>query len=141
MNKEWYGWSGSILEVDLSDRTVQKRPFSECMAHQYLGQAGVNARMLYERTSAATEPYSPSAPLIFGVGPLAGTLAPCSGRFSVTFKSPLTGIFGDSNCGGHWGPELKMAGYDHIVSGSVCRDHLQPGSRCSPMRSESRHGL
>lgn len=56
MNKKWYGWSGSILEVDLTDRTVQKRPFSERMAHQYLGQAGINARMLYERTSAATDP-------------------------------------------------------------------------------------
>jgi aldehyde:ferredoxin oxidoreductase len=75
VNKKWYGWSGSILEVDLTDRTVQKRPFSERMAHQYLGQAGINARMLYERTSAATDPYSPAAPLIFGVGPLAGTMA------------------------------------------------------------------
>ena len=49
------------------------------------------------------------------VGPLGGTLTPCSGRLPVTFKSPLTGIFGDSNCGGHWASELKMAGYDHIV--------------------------
>lgn len=115
MNKKWYGWSGNILEVNLTDRIVEKRLFTEHMAHQYLGQAGINARMLYDRTSAATEPYSPAAPLIFGVGPLAGTLAPCSGRFTVTFKSPLTGIFGDSNCGGHWGPEIKMAGYDHII--------------------------
>jgi aldehyde:ferredoxin oxidoreductase len=71
--------------------------------------------------SSATDPYSPEAPLIFGVGPLGGTLAPCSGRFSVTFKSPLTGIFGDANCGGHWGPELKMAGYDHIVIAGKAR--------------------
>jgi aldehyde:ferredoxin oxidoreductase len=115
MNKKWYGWSGRILQVDLTTRTVETKELSEAITHQYLGQAGINARLLYDDTSAATDPFSPAAPLIFGVGPLAGTLAPCSGRFSVTFKSPLTGIFGDSNCGGHWGPELKMAGYDHIV--------------------------
>lgn len=112
---KWYGWTGTILEVDLTHRTVRKRDLSEAAAHLYLGQAGLNARMLYDLTCAALSPYSPEAPLIFGVGPLAATLAPCSGRFSVTFKSPLTGIFGDSNCGGHWGPELKMAGYDHII--------------------------
>ena len=115
MTEKWFGWSGRILEVDLTRRLIKTQALTEGMAHQYLGQAGINARLLYDQTSAAADPFSPAAPLIFGVGPLAGTLAPCSGRFSVTFKSPLTGIFGDSNCGGHWGPELKMAGYDHIV--------------------------
>ncbi|RJQ57672.1 MAG: aldehyde ferredoxin oxidoreductase [Desulfobacteraceae bacterium] len=115
MNKKWYGWAGKILEVDLTDRKIEKKDLSEHLAHRYLGQAGINARLLYERTSAATHPYDPAAPLFFGVGPLGGTLAPCSGRFTVTFKSPLTGVFGDSNCGGHFGPELKMAGYDHVI--------------------------
>ena len=114
-NKKWYGWTGTILEVDLTHKSVRKVGLSEQLAYSYLGQAGINARMLYDRVSSDTDPLSPEAPLIFGVGPLGGTLAPCSGRFSVTFKSPLTGIFGDSNCGGHWAPELKMAGYDHIV--------------------------
>jgi aldehyde:ferredoxin oxidoreductase len=114
MSKKWYGWTGTILEVDLTNQTVRKRNLSDHLAYPSR-QAGINARILYDRVSSATDPYSPEAPLIFGVGPLGGTLAPCSGRFSVTFKSPLTGIFGDANCGGHWGPELKMAGYDHIV--------------------------
>ena len=102
MNKKWYGWTGNILEVDLTSQTVQIKELSEFLAYNYLGQAGINARLLYDRVSSAFDPYSPDAPLIFGVGPLAGTLAPCSSRFTVTFKSPLTGIFGDSNCGGHW---------------------------------------
>ena len=114
-NRRWYGWAGRILEIDLTRRSLKKIEMPEELAHNYLGQAGVNARILYDRVSADTDPLSPEAPLIFGVGPLGGTLAPCSGRLSVTFKSPLTGIFGDSNCGGHWASELKMAGYDHIV--------------------------
>jgi aldehyde:ferredoxin oxidoreductase len=115
MSSKWYGWTGTIIEVDLSRQIVHKRELSDYLAYGYLGQAGINARILYDLISPGVDPFSPEAPLIFGVGPLAGTLAPCSGRFSVTFKSPLTGIFGDSNCGGHWGAELKMAGYDHIV--------------------------
>ncbi|MCJ7626534.1 MAG: hypothetical protein MUO76_23835, partial [Anaerolineaceae bacterium] len=36
-------------------------------------------------------------------------------RFTITSKSPLTGIFGDSNGGGFFPVRLKHAGYDHIV--------------------------
>ena len=114
-SKKWYGWSGTILEVDLTGESVRKAELSEEAAYNYLGQAGINARILHDRIRPDMDPLAPEAPLIFGVGPLGGTLAPCSGRLSVTFKSPLTGIFGDSNCGGHWASELKMAGYDHIV--------------------------
>ncbi|MCL6611738.1 MAG: aldehyde ferredoxin oxidoreductase family protein [Peptococcaceae bacterium] len=115
MSKRWFGWAGKILEVDLSSKTIIKRDLPENLAYGFLGQAGINARILYDLAGRGMNPLDPAAPLIFGVGPLGGTMAPCSGRFTVTFKSPLTGIFGDSNCGGHWGPELKMAGYDHIV--------------------------
>jgi aldehyde:ferredoxin oxidoreductase len=115
MSKHWYGWAGKILRVDLNNKSCQIEALSPELAYGYLGQAGINARLLYDLAPRGMDPFDPAAPLIFGVGPLGGTLAPCSGRFTVTAKSPLTGIFGDSNCGGHWGPELKMAGYDHIV--------------------------
>lgn len=36
-------------------------------------------------------------------------------RFNASAKSPLTGILGDSNAGGHWGTELKYAGYDQLI--------------------------
>ena len=113
--RKWCGWTGTILEVDLTCGSVLARELPEELAFNYLGQAGINSRILYDRVSSSTDPLSPEALLIFGVGPLGGTLAPCSGRLSVTFKSPLTNIFGDSNCGGHFASELKMAGYDHIV--------------------------
>lgn len=115
MNKRWHGWAGKILKVDLTGGMVVTEALPEKLAYGYLGQSGINARLLYDLASPGMDPYAPEAPLIFGIGPLGGTPAPCSGRFTVTAKSPLTGIFGDSNCGGHWGPELKMAGYDHIV--------------------------
>ncbi|MFN2244385.1 MAG: aldehyde ferredoxin oxidoreductase family protein, partial [Anaerolineae bacterium] len=48
-------------------------------------------------------------------GPLVGTRAPSCGRYEVCAISPLTGIWGESNSGGFWGPELRFAGYDGIV--------------------------
>lgn len=115
MNKVWFGWAGRILYVNLDTQEIRAEPLTEELAYGYLGQSGINAKLLYDLTGPETDPLGPDNPLIIGVGPLAGTMAPSSGRFTVTAKSPLTGVFGDSNCGGHWGPELKFAGYDHMV--------------------------
>ncbi len=53
--------------------------------------------------------------LIFAVGPLTGTLAPTSARFSVGAKAPLTDLIGGGNAGGFWGPNLKWAGFDGLI--------------------------
>jgi aldehyde:ferredoxin oxidoreductase len=42
-------------------------------------------------------------------------MSPSSGRFTVAARSPLTGILGDANSGGHFGPELKYAGFDALM--------------------------
>ncbi|MDW7674238.1 MAG: aldehyde ferredoxin oxidoreductase family protein [Bacillota bacterium] len=115
MSKIWYGWAGKILWVNLDRGEIKTQELPQELTREYLGQSGINAKLLYDLTTGDTDPLSPENPLIFGVGPLAGSLAPCSGRYTVTALSPLTGIFGESNSGGHFGPELKNAGYDHIV--------------------------
>ncbi|MFO8031404.1 MAG: aldehyde ferredoxin oxidoreductase N-terminal domain-containing protein [Desulfohalobiaceae bacterium] len=115
MNNKWYGWCGKVLYVDLDREEVQSRELSRRLVYDYLGQSGSGAKLLVDLNKPGMHPLEPAAPLIFGVGPLGGTPAPCSGRFTLSFKSPLTGIFADSNCGGHFGPELKMAGYDHLI--------------------------
>jgi aldehyde:ferredoxin oxidoreductase len=53
--------------------------------------------------------------LLIGVGPLTGTLLSTSAYMTISGKSPLTGILGDSAAGGHFGPEIKAAGYDQII--------------------------
>jgi aldehyde:ferredoxin oxidoreductase len=121
MNKH-YGWAGTILKIDLTEGRIQRETLSKDLAYSYLGQRGINGKLLYDTIPPGTDAFHPNNPVIFGVGPLGGTLAPCSGRFTVTSKSPLTGIFGDANSGGHWGPELKQAGYDHIfITGQSSR--------------------
>ena len=109
------GWMGTILRVDLTEKKIKKEPLDENLTLKFLGGRGLNGITLYKELKPGIDPLSPENKLIFGVGPCNGTLSLGSGRFNVTSKSPLTGGFGDANCGGFWGPELKYAGYDQII--------------------------
>jgi len=111
----WYGYAGTILNVDLTTRAVRKEALDQEMARQYIGGAGLAARLLYERSDPRGDPYAPSAPLIFATGPVVGTLIPLSGRHAVCAKSPQTGTIGWSLSGGWWGAQLKFAGVDVLV--------------------------
>jgi aldehyde:ferredoxin oxidoreductase len=103
------------LRVDLTRGEVEVETLDPGLLERGLGGRGLNAVRLLEDTQAGLDPLSPEAPLYFGVGPLTGTSLPASARFTVTAKSPLTGILGASNAGGHWASELKFAGFDQIV--------------------------
>ncbi len=110
------GWQGKILKVDLTKGNVWEEELEETLMVDYVGGAGLNAKLLYDavKDNPHLDPLSPENPLIFGFGPLVGTLFPCCSRFTVTAKSPLTGIFGDSNGGSFFPARVKQAGYDHI---------------------------
>ena len=129
-----FGWRGKILRVDLSQAKIWDEELSRAYMDGYIGGAGINARLLYDlmRTNPQADALSPENPLIFGCGPLVGTTFPCASRFTVTGKSPLTGIFGDTNAGGWFPVRLKQAGYDHIViQGKAARPAallIEPGA-------------
>jgi len=110
-----YGWAGRIISIDLTRKKVVKDPLPKELAVKYLGSRGINARFLWEKTSPGIDPLGPDNLLMFGAGPLSGTFAPCSGRVTVTCKSPATSLYLKTSMGGHWGPELKLAGYDNII--------------------------
>ena len=110
-----FGWAGSVLEVDLTAGSARQQALSKAFAREYLGGSGFNSARLFELLQPGVEPLSRENVLMFGVGTLTGTLAPGSARLTVTAKSPLTDIFGDSNMGGHWSTELKFAGYDQLL--------------------------
>lgn len=115
---ELYGWTGKVLYVDLSQGEIKVESLPTKYYENYLGGAGLNARLLYDHYSkvgADLDPLAPRSVVIFGSGSMNGTLLPSSGRLEVTAKSPVTGIFGDSNCGGDFAPEMKYAGFDHII--------------------------
>jgi aldehyde:ferredoxin oxidoreductase len=72
-------------------------------------------KRLYDEVTPNVDPLSPDNTLLFATGPLVGTTFPTASRLNVSAKSPLTGILGDSNVGGHFASEMKYAGYDQII--------------------------
>lgn len=112
---EVYGWTGKRLRVDLKNKKITIEPLVTRFRKKWLGGRGFNMKVLWNEIKSGIDPLGEDNVLCFGVGPLAGTLASTSGRFNVSAKSPLTGLIGDSNCGGHFGAALKGAGYDQII--------------------------
>ncbi len=106
---------GTLLYVDLNSGATESRPLTEHMRVHYVGGRGINVRILFDEVGPEVDALSPDNRLIFGTGLLTATTAPCAARFNVTAKSPLTGIVGDANAGGYFGPALKKAGIDHLI--------------------------
>jgi aldehyde:ferredoxin oxidoreductase len=117
-----YGYLGKILHVDLSRERIWDEPLNEVYARNYVGGSGLAARYLYDMIDSGTDPLGPDNPLFFVTGPLVGTSMSSAGRYSVCARSPLTGIWGEANSGGFFGPELRYAGYDGVmISGKAAR--------------------
>ena len=104
-----------ILKIDLSSGETEQLVVPPAWEQDFLGGASLAARLLYPRLTPELEPLSPQAPLLFLNGPLSGTSGPAVGRFVVCGRSPATRLWAESNCGGFWGPELKMAGFEGVV--------------------------
>jgi aldehyde:ferredoxin oxidoreductase len=107
--------AGKILHVDLSTEKIWTEPIPEEWIRKFIGSRGINAKILWEANKPGIDPLGPENTLIFGTGTLSGTFAPTSGRTTVTCKSPTTQLYLKTNVGGHWGTELKFAGYDYLV--------------------------
>ncbi len=109
------GWKGQLLRVNLTTRTFSTEEIPQEWLEQYIGGRGLAARYLLEEMDPTVDPFSPENKLIFATGPLTGTPAPCGARYMVVTKGALTNAITTSNSGGHWGPELKFAGYDLLI--------------------------
>ncbi|HVO23842.1 MAG TPA: aldehyde ferredoxin oxidoreductase family protein [Candidatus Margulisiibacteriota bacterium] len=109
------GWTGTVLRVNLTRGTIKKEPLREDWARDYVGGRGLGTRYAWEEIDPTVDPFSPKNKLLFVTGPLTGTNASCGARYMVVTKGALTGAITTSNSGGHWGPELKFAGYDMLI--------------------------
>ncbi|MFC1983156.1 aldehyde ferredoxin oxidoreductase N-terminal domain-containing protein [Chloroflexota bacterium] len=104
-----------ILLVDLTQGLVESQDLDEGTARKFIGGTGLAAKVIWNETSATTDPLSPENPLIFMTGPLTGIAAPMSSRITVAALSPQTGIWGESHAGGSWPDELRRSGFDGII--------------------------
>jgi aldehyde:ferredoxin oxidoreductase len=113
--EKYYGYAGTILRVDLTRGEITKEPFPREWMKKYIGGETVGAKIFYDEVPPEVPALSPENKVILSMGPLVGTLAPSSGRTTLTTKSPVTDMYSDSNVGGQWGAEMKQAGYDHLI--------------------------
>ncbi|MQL50743.1 aldehyde ferredoxin oxidoreductase [Desulfofundulus thermobenzoicus] len=110
-----YGYSGKILEIDLTTGRTKEWPVERQWAGEYLSGLGFNARFLFQEIGPGADPLGPENVLTFGVGVLVGTNVPTASRTEASALSPATGLFGTANSGNFWGSELKFAGFDGLV--------------------------
>jgi len=120
---EYYGYAGNILHVDLNSRQVRKEPLDTNVARKFIGGPGIGLNMLLDTLKPGIDPLSPENVLVFGTGPLLGTLVPGSGKSYLNTKYSMpaskdgkkyfisTSMFGSNR----FGVMMKNAGYDHIV--------------------------
>jgi aldehyde:ferredoxin oxidoreductase len=106
------GYAGKIGWVDLSEGTTYMEDLEENLARKYMGGKALGAYLLLRHLKPHTDPYNPQNVLIFITGPLSGTPFPAASRSAAVTRSPMTGTFPDSYCGGFFGPHLKRAGID-----------------------------
>lgn len=107
--------SGKYLVVDLTSRKTEVRELPERLLRDYLGGAGLGARLLLEWSRAGADALSPENPIVFACGTLSGTMAPASACHAVVTKSPLTGLQSSSLSSGLWSLSLKRTGFDAVV--------------------------
>ncbi len=115
MATKYKGYMGNMLRVDLTSGKISEFDVTDKEREMFLGNKSLATKILMDNQRPGRDPLSEEAMLIFNTGPLVGSGAPCTSRFNVTAKSPLTGGIGTSNCGGNFGVNLKKCGYDAIV--------------------------
>jgi len=116
--KEIIGTSNNYLDIDLTNRTWSIYEASRDDLKKFLGGKGLALKIFYDRLKdrlKEVDPLGPENLLIFANGVLLTTGAPCSARFEVLTKSPLTGYMVASSCGGPFGEACKTAGWDGVI--------------------------
>ena len=110
-----YTYAGKFIRIDLTTGQYTIEPISDDDVKNYLLGSGYAAKLFYEEMDPSIDPLDPRATLYVFNGLLSGTFAPTGCRSSWCGRSPLTGIWNEANLGGHFGAELRFAGYDGIV--------------------------
>ncbi len=110
-----YVYAGQYLHIDLSTGDVTTHTIDDVDVRRFLLGSGYAAKRFYDTLDPDLAWDDPASPLLIFNGLLSGTFAPTGCRSAWCARSPLTGIWGESNMGGHWGAELRFAGFDGLV--------------------------
>jgi aldehyde:ferredoxin oxidoreductase len=108
------GVMGKVLWVDLTNGTIREEHIPESVYRRFLSGVGLAAYLLYREIPPGAEPLGPDNVLGFVSGLLNGTTSLFTGRWMAVGKSPLTGGWGEANCGGTLASAIKRSGYDGV---------------------------
>jgi aldehyde:ferredoxin oxidoreductase len=108
-------YAGKLLRVDLTGAVQRIEAIDDADVRRYLLGSGLAAKIYYEEMDPDLDPLHPASPLLAFNGLLSGSFAPTGCRSSWCGRSPLTGIWNEANMGGHWGAELRFAGFDGLI--------------------------
>ncbi len=100
-----------ILHVNLATGKCTPRALPGEWKHLFPGGRGLGVGILSASLDPYTDAFAPENILVMAAGPLTGSGMPLGSRYSVVFRSPLTGTLASSNSGGFFGPLLKPAGW------------------------------
>ena len=115
MASRFGGYTGKILDINLSTGAIGEYPISDKDRERFLGGRFLSTKIMWDQLTPGTDPLSEENILIVMTSPLTGTGAPSTSRYDISAKSPLTGAVGHSNSGGSFGIRLKRAGWDGMI--------------------------
>ena len=110
-----YGWTGRCLRVNLSEDRHWVEEIDSDLLSKFLGGRGLGVKVYSDEVDPETDPLGPENKLIFVSGPLVGTGAVTGASCNVVTKSSLSGTIACAKMRGHFGAELKFAGFDMII--------------------------
>lgn len=110
------------LRMDLGAGRAEREELPRETARAYVGGRGLGVHLLLRERAYAVDPLSPRSPLVVAPGPLTGSAAPATGRYSISARSPLTGTVFDGNSGGGLGIALRRCGLDFLLVEGACEE-------------------
>lgn len=110
-----YGYAGAQLRILLAEGRGEEQSLDAVSLRKYGGGVGYAAKLLYDELAPGVDPLDAGNKLIFATGPLTRFDVPGGGTTILCCKSPLTNAWGESRCGGDFGPKMRAAGYDFLV--------------------------
>ena len=110
-----HGTTSRLLRVDLTAGNITTETIPDDFYRLYPGGKALAGYYLLREMPPHVEPFAPENVMVFANGLLTGSPVATATRYVVSARSPLTGAYGESEAGGFWGPELKMAGFEAII--------------------------
>lgn len=109
------GWTGQCLRVNLTKNDYRVEEIPQNLMDKFMGGRGLGVKFLLAEIDPRIDPLAPDNKIIYISGPMVGTGAVTGASCNVVTKSALSGTVACAKLRGHFGAELKYAGFDMII--------------------------